>query len=146
MCVTKCSAEAKIFCFYDAQMSHKHHKIQSTSTLLSWGHGDSSGPGCWNGWAETKSVQVEQLGAASAVFSAIQGLPSHRDYRHQESDDACDLHPGHTKLLLLRMQNCQWKWQSYNILLLLLLFLSLSSKFPKPGVLQFMGSWRVGHD
>lgn len=74
------------------------------------------------------SVQLLHRALASAV--AIRGLPSHRDDRHRESDDACAPHPGHTKLLLLRMQN---------ILLLLLLF-SHSSKFLKPGVLQFTGS------
>lgn len=149
----KCSAEAKIFCFYDAQMSHKHHRIQSPSTVLSWGHADFPGSGCWNGWAETKSVQGEQLGgrhfsAASAQRSLQYGallLTEITDTKNQMMPVACtlDMWPA---LLLLWMQNWQWKWQSYSILLLLLLSFSLSSKFPKPCALQFMWSWRVGHD
>lgn len=151
----KCSAEAKIFCSYDAQMSHKHHKIKSPSTSLSWGHGDFSGSGCWNGWAETKSVKVEQLGGrhfSAAAAECCSLLLQYRafllteitDTKNQMMPVTCT--PDILKLLLLRMQNWQWKWQSYNILLLLLLFFSHSSKFLKPGVLQFMGSWRVGHD
>ena len=95
----KCSAEAKIFCFYDAQMSHKHHRIQSPSTVLSWGHADFPGSGCWNGWAETKSVQGEQLGgrhfsAASAQRSLQYGallLTEITDTKNQMMPVACTL-------------------------------------------------------